>query len=74
MCIALPARVTHIDGNGRTARALIGSTERVVDLAMTPEVGVGDWVISHSGFAVRRITEAAAADIHELLASVDPDD
>lgn len=69
MCVALPARIVSIDTATAIATATIGTVERTINLAMTPEVAVGDWVISHSGFAVRRITADDAAVIHELLES-----
>lgn len=69
MCVALPARIVSIDTATTIATAMIGTAERSINLAMTPEVSVGDWVISHSGFAVRRITADDAAVIHELLES-----
>lgn len=49
----------------------MGGVERSIDLAMTPEVAVGDWVITHSGFALRRIDEATAYETLDLLASIE---
>ena len=71
MCVALPAQVTSLDGGRRRATARIGDAVRIVDLAMTPDAVVGDWVIMHSGFAVRTITAAEATEIHRLLESVE---
>lgn len=67
MCVAVPGRVVAKEVGSTTATVLFGAAERQVDLTMTPEVSVGDWVIAHSGFALRRITETAASEIHELL-------
>ncbi len=71
MCVAIPAQVTSIEPDGRRATALVAGEVRGVDLAMTPTAGVGDWIIMHSGFAVRQITAEEAAHIHELLTSLD---
>ncbi len=71
MCVALPALVTAIDATGRTATVQIGGAIRTVDLVMTPNTGVGDWVVTHSGFAVRRISAEEAARVHQILATVD---
>ncbi len=68
MCVALPARVVAIEPATRTATALVGDSERTVDLSMTPEVEVGDWVISHSGFAVRRVSPDDATALLDMLA------
>lgn len=67
MCVAVPGRVVAIEEGSRTASVVFGDVHRRVDLTLTPEVCVGDWVITHSGFALRRISEEAAADIHDLL-------
>ena len=67
MCVAVPGRVVTIEEGTRRATVIFGSAERQVDLTLTPEAAVGDWVIAHSGFALRRISEEAAADIQEVL-------
>lgn len=62
MCVAIPGQVVWIGaGEPATRPALVrvGAAERRVDLVMVPEVQVGDWVITHSGYAIRRMTEAA---------------
>jgi len=67
VCVALPGQVVAIDPGSTAATVAYGAVERHVDLMMTPEVGVGDWVIVHSGFALRRIGSAEAADIRSIL-------
>ncbi len=71
MCLAIPAQVTAIEPNGRRATAVIAGIDRTVDLAMTPGVGVGDWVITHSGFAVRAISAGEAAELQTLLDEIE---
>ncbi len=68
MCVAVPGRVVAIEEGSSAATVVFGSVERQVDLTLTPEVAVGDWVIAHSGFALRRVSEEAAADIQRVLA------
>jgi hydrogenase expression/formation protein HypC len=68
MCVAVPGRVVGIDEGSKAATVAFGTVERRVDLTLTPEVSVGDWVITHSGFALRRISAEAAADINNVLA------
>jgi hydrogenase expression/formation protein HypC len=72
MCIAVPGRVIAREEGSTAATVGFGSIERRIDLTLTPDVAVGDWVITHSGFALRRITEEAAADIHAVLAEGPP--
>lgn len=45
-------------------------------LAMTPEAGVGDWVLVHAGFAITQLDETEAMETFESLheALVDPRD
>ena len=57
MCLAIPARIVAIaEGSGlaRQGRIVVEGTERDVNLALVPEVAVGDYVITHAGFALRR--------------------
>ena len=70
MCVAIPARVISL-GN-----AIAGSTpgkvevlgvEREVDLVMVPEIGVGDYVVVHSGYAIGVIPENRALDTIRML-------
>jgi|LakMenEpi03Aug12_release.lakeMendotaPanAssembly.Ray.scaffolds.fasta_scaffold4495353_1 hydrogenase expression/formation protein HypC len=50
MCLALPARVAAIGDEVATVE-LGGVTQRV-SVALTPHVGVGDWVVVHVGYAI----------------------
>jgi hydrogenase expression/formation protein HypC len=70
MCVAIPARVISLGD------AIAGSTpgkvdvlgvERDVDLVMVPSVGVGDYVVVHSGYAIGLIPEAHARETIRML-------
>lgn len=71
MCIALPLRLTALVPG--TTRGIVdaGGRRVPVDLVFIPDAAVGDWLVVHSGFAVRRIDEASAMHIGELLAGGD---
>lgn len=62
MCVAVPGQIVWI-GAGRSAtrpaRIRVGDVERDVDLVMVPDAHVGEWVITHSGYAIRRLTATA---------------
>jgi hydrogenase expression/formation protein HypC len=66
VCLALPGKITAIRGEGvaLVAAVEIAGTEREVSLAMTPKAVVGDYVVTHSGVAIRLLgpEEARAAD------------
>jgi hydrogenase expression/formation protein HypC len=72
MCLAVPGRVTAVDGQGelRSARVDFGGVMREASLVFVPEAGVGDYVLVHVGFAIARIDEEAAQKALEALAAV----
>ena len=49
-----------------------GASIRTVDLVFVPEAELGDWVITHSGYALRVISEEDAAATIELLEAMPP--
>jgi hydrogenase expression/formation protein HypC len=60
VCLAIPGRIVEIiDGDGleRRARVDIGGAEQEVSLGMVSDVKVGDHIVSHSGFAIRVVSE-----------------
>lgn len=62
MCLAVPGRVVGVeerDGT-RTARVDFGGVVKDVCLAYVPEAQVGEYVIVHLGFALRRLDERSA--------------
>jgi hydrogenase expression/formation protein HypC len=38
-----------------------------VNLVLTEDAGVGDWVLVHAGFAIERLTEQEARETFDLL-------
>jgi hydrogenase expression/formation protein HypC len=76
MCLTTPGRILRIDSTHpelRIAEVDFGVAVRSVNLAFTPEVQVGDYVIAHAGFATRRLEEAEAREalayLEELFVS-----
>jgi hydrogenase expression/formation protein HypC len=70
MCLAIPGKVTSIDGDDplmRSGKVDFGGVLREVSLAYVPEVQVGDYVIVHVGFALSRVDEAEAQQVFEYL-------
>lgn len=70
MCLGVPGQVVAIEPNalGMTmGKVDFGGIVRETCLAFVPEVGVGDYVLVHVGFAMSRIDEAHARDIFEVL-------
>jgi hydrogenase expression/formation protein HypC len=70
MCLAIPGRVlsfTNDDPLMRTARVDFGGVVKEINLAFTPEAGIGDYVLVHVGFAITVIDESEAAKVFEHL-------
>jgi hydrogenase expression/formation protein HypC len=51
MCLALPARIVALEA-GEQALVELGGVRKSVSVALTPGVGVGDYVIVHVGHAI----------------------
>lgn len=69
MCLALPMRVTAIDGDLATI-ASAGLAQRA-SLMLVPEAKVGDYVLVHAGFAISVMDEAEANETLDLLREID---
>ncbi len=70
MCLAIPGLVISKEAavsNSIPATVRFGSALHDVDLMLVPEAAVGDYVIVHSGFAIRTITAAEAEDLLAAL-------
>jgi hydrogenase maturation factor len=52
MCLAATAVVVEVDRGAGTARVDDGGQERIVSLALHPDVRAGDRVTVHTGFVV----------------------
>ena len=66
MCLAVPMEVTSLEGD--MARVEQAGVKRLVSLMICDEPpAVGDYVIVHAGFAIRRVDPATARESLELL-------
>ena len=70
MCLAIPGRILSIAGDDplmRTGRVSFGGIVKEVNLAYTPEAGVGDYVIVHVGFAISTLDQTEAHRVFDYL-------
>lgn len=82
MCLAVPGRITEIhnaasdmfaaggdaaSSMGRTATVDMHGSRIEASLAMTPEAGVGDWILVHAGFALAVLDEEEAQETWQSL-------
>ena len=65
MCLAIPTLIKSVEGD--MALAEVGGVERAISIALTPEAGVGDYVLVHTGFAISIIDEQEAQETLQLL-------
>jgi len=64
MCLAVPARVTHIDYDYYSAEVDIMGNKKTISVVLVPEAKTGDWVLIHAGEAISLIS---AEDAEESL-------
>ncbi|HMK44589.1 MAG TPA: HypC/HybG/HupF family hydrogenase formation chaperone [Dissulfurispiraceae bacterium] len=66
MCLAIPAKIISFDD--LLATVDIMGARRDISLILVPdEVSVGDYVLVHAGFALRKVDEAAAQESIKLI-------
>jgi hydrogenase expression/formation protein HypC len=68
MCLAIPAKITRIDGVMATVE--VGGVHKEISLTLVDEVAVGDYVIVHVGYALNRIDPEEAEQTLELFREV----
>ncbi len=68
MCLAIPMRLTEIDGNDAVAE--VDGVRRKIRVDFIKEPKVGDYVIAHAGFAIERLQEQQALDNLEAIREV----
>jgi len=70
MCLAIPAKVVHIDAEHENALVAVGEIEKEISLALVDGISIGDYVLVHVGFAISVIDEAEAARVFAHLREI----
>lgn len=66
MCLAIPSKVTTIDGDMATIE--VGGVTRAVSLMLlSDDVVLGDYVIVHAGFAIHKVDPEEAKESLKLF-------
>ncbi|BEQ15585.1 HypC/HybG/HupF family hydrogenase formation chaperone [Desulfoferula mesophila] len=65
MCLAIPAKVIELAQDMATVE--VGGVHRRISTLMVPELELGDYVITHAGFALHKVQEDDALASLELL-------
>jgi hydrogenase expression/formation protein HypC len=68
MCLALPMRITAVDGDMATIVA--AGLEQRCSVMLVPQAGVGDYVLVHAGFAINLVDASEARETIELLREI----
>ena len=69
MCLAIPARITEIDGDNATVDAMGNRFTVKVTLLENPKVG--GLVLVHAGFAISKVDEEDAKKTWQLIRELD---
>lgn len=68
MCLAIPARIVEMEGDRAVADAM--GTRWNIRTTLTPEVGVGDLVLVHAGYAITKVDEEEARKTWEIFEEI----
>ncbi len=68
MCLAIPAKITAV--NGALATIDMGGISREASLLLLPEARLGDYVLVHAGFAIQSIDEQEAQETLKLFSEM----
>lgn len=66
MCLAIPARIEHINDD-RIAQTDILGVKREVALDLVPHAQVGDYVLMHAGYGIEVVSEQFAQETLDLI-------
>lgn len=69
MCLAIPVRVVAVEGNVATVD-LDGARAKARLDALGEPVQVGDYLLVHAGFAIRRLDPTEAAETLRLFQEI----
>ncbi len=65
MCLAIPAKIIEL--NDEMATVDVAGVRRLVSTMLVPDLQLGDYVITHAGFALHRVDEQEALASIQLL-------
>ena len=70
MCLAIPVRVVALSDDGDGAVVDLGGVRKRISLALVDDVAVGDYVIVHVGYALRKLDPEEAERTLALFAEM----
>ena len=71
MCLAIPALITELH-EGELARVDMGGVSKEISLALLDDYAVGEWVVVHVGYALRKLDPMEAEKTLRLFTEAAP--
>jgi hydrogenase expression/formation protein HypC len=65
VCLAIPALIKTIEG--KEAEVEIGGISRRINVWLTPDVKVGDYVLVHTGYAITIVDQEEAQETLKMF-------
>jgi hydrogenase expression/formation protein HypC len=72
MCLAIPAKIEKREGDEAWVR--MGDARMRVNVMMTPDVKVDDWILVHAGFSIQEVDEETALETWDLIEQIPEDE
>jgi hydrogenase expression/formation protein HypC len=69
MCLAIPSKIVKISDFAAVVD-VYGARREISLLLMPEEVGVGDYVLVHAGFAIQRVEQATAMESLKVISNI----
>ena len=69
MCLAVPSKIVTI-GDMMATVDVYGARREVSLLLMPEEASIGDYVLVHAGFAIKKVDSDAAAEALKLIKEI----
>lgn len=69
MCLAIPSKIVEID-NFRAMVDVYGARREINLMLMPEEVGIGDFVLVHAGFAIQKVEHELAQEALMVISGI----
>jgi hydrogenase expression/formation protein HypC len=66
MCLGIPMKILKVDEDMAVAEAM-GVTRSISLFLLSGEVGVGDYILVHTGFAISKVSPEEAHETLKLI-------
>jgi hydrogenase expression/formation protein HypC len=69
MCLAIPSKIVEVD-NFRAIVDVYGARREINLMLMPEEVGIGDYVLVHAGFAIQKVEQESAREALKVISTI----